>query len=522
MAFQRISFALMLFGATLGLSQVLCAQTSDANASMPLTSKDYLKLMEQANIAAGIQPTGGNFVGAKPRPLGSLESAAPQSSQTQTPIPGALTPQSSGIRTMPTAEQPTRPQAPVLERSTSPVSISGYGNTNSGIQVGSALPIPGDLPGLSPAPAATMPVPSPTIASGSVGVGAVDGHVVGSGSVAGQPVWQNPTGQLVTGQVQESQVWFPPASAQPQVQPPIQTTQSHLGSESQRVQQGRSTKPWTGPRWVGRYASLSMYRPGDESMTYSGLGGLGSFGVDRASDITIGYLTNPIDCYEFNYLGSLNWNRSLDLIGPVDTQLTSTDPQWLNAFEDAGTSKQSHASELSQYSLSRRWLTDDIGNSSLGVRVIDYSERYRLESSSGNRLGKVGVDTDNVLAGLYTGMELWRPVSQRLAFGGSIDGGIYGSFAQASVEADDGDGRRSSVEDSDMSLAASAMLHLKARYQLRSWAGLYGGYRWMVLSGLASVDDQAMPVLSDRMSMSTSSDATILFHGFDAGLELKF
>jgi hypothetical protein len=44
----------------------------------------------------------------------------------------------------------------------------------------------------------------------------------------------------------------------------------------------------------------------------------------------------------------------------------------------------------------------------------------------------------------------------------------------------------------------------------------------MVVSGLATVDDQAPEPLSNAMSLSTSSDATILLHGFDAGLELKF
>jgi len=513
MRFQKISVALMLCVATLCLSQVLCAQTSDANGSTPLTSKDYLKLMEQANIAAGIQPAGGNFVGAKPRPLGSLESSGPQSGPVQKPFAGAMAPASPEVQAMSTAGQSVRSQAPVLERPVSPVSVPQYGSSYSGISPGASAPIPGDLPSLNMAPAVTMSVPSPKVASEFVGINTVDANVVGSGLAPAQSV---------AGQTQESPMWFPPATVQPQLQPPKGTSQSQLLSESQQAQQGRSTKPWTGPRWVGRYASLLMYRPGDESMTYSGSRGLGSFGADRANDITVGYMTNPIDCYEFNYVGSLNWNRSLDLNGPVDSQLTSLDPRWLIAFQDTGSSKQTHASELSQYSLSRRWLTDDIGNSSLGVRVVDYSEQYRLESTNGNRLGRVGVDTDNVLVGLYSGIELWRPVSQRLAYGGSIDGGVYGSFAQASVEADDGDGVRSSVEDSDMSLAASAMLHLKARYQLRSWAGLYGGYRWMVLCGLASVDDQAMPVLSDRMSMSTSSDATILFHGFDAGIELKF
>jgi hypothetical protein len=109
-----------------------------------------------------------------------------------------------------------------------------------------------------------------------------------------------------------------------------------------------------------------------------------------------------------------------------------------------------------------------------------------------------------------------------MALGGAIDGGLYANFAEAGNQASDGNGRDASVLDQDLSLAASLGLHLRARYQLRSWAGLYGGYRWMLLTGVATVDDQAPSPLGDTLRLSTSSDASLLFHGFDAGLELKF
>jgi hypothetical protein len=44
----------------------------------------------------------------------------------------------------------------------------------------------------------------------------------------------------------------------------------------------------------------------------------------------------------------------------------------------------------------------------------------------------------------------------------------------------------------------------------------------MLLSGVATVDDQAPSPLADTLGLSTSSDASLLFHGFDAGLEFKF
>jgi hypothetical protein len=430
----KLVFGTML-AVVMGWCATLSAQQADLLAPGPLTSQDYLKLMEQANAAAGIQPSGGNFPGAKARPRGSLETPPPVASPQQQFA--SVSPSAGQIR--PDAVQP-----------------------------------------LAPVPTAAIPT-------------------------AAMPTAAIPTAAMPTAPMPSPvQSFEPQASRLPTARalPPSQ--------------------PWTGPHWVGRYATVGLRRPGDESYTLSQAGQLGTFGSDLANQITIGYLTNPIDCYEFSYLGSLNWNRGLDSTGPVNSSVSSNDPQWLAPFQDADLHQQKHSAGYRQYDLNRRWLTDDIGNSSLGLRMIDYSEQYGFRSVRGTQEGLYRIDTSNLLVGMASGMELWRPISQRLAVGGAIDGGLYANFADASIDARTSGGKRAFAGDEDLSLAASFGVHLRTRYQLRSWAGLYGGYRWMVLSGLATVDDQAPVPLSDNISLSTSSDATILFHGFDVGLELKF
>ncbi|MFN4903969.1 MAG: hypothetical protein ACK5LQ_01935 [Planctomycetota bacterium] len=429
----------LVFGAMLavvmGWCATLSAQQADLLAPGPLTSQDYLKLMEQANAAAGIQASGGNFPGAKARPRGSLETPPPVAS-----------PQQQFAQMSPSAGQ-IRPDA---------------------------------VQPLAPVPTAAIPTAS------------------------------MPTAAIPTAAMPTAPMPSPVQSFEPQ---------------ASRLPTARAlppSQPWTGPHWVGRYATVGLRRPGDESYTLSQAGQLGTFGSDLANQITIGYLTNPIDCYEFSYLGSLNWNRGLDSTGPVNSSVSSNDPQWLAPFQDADLHQQKHSAGYRQYDLNRRWLTDDIGNSSLGLRMIDYSEQYGFRSVRGTQEGLYRIDTSNLLVGMASGMELWRPISQRLAVGGAIDGGLYANFADASIDARTSGGKRAFAGDEDLSLAASFGVHLRTRYQLRSWAGLYGGYRWMVLSGLATVDDQAPVPLSDNISLSTSSDATILFHGFDVGLELKF
>lgn len=380
----QVVYAIALWAVALGPSNMIFAQLPgvvqlpgrSAPESQPgsLTSEDYLRLMEQANVAAGIQPVGGSFVGAKPRPRGSLE----QPTQPTVSLPPETLMPEPARQALPTTALAAAPLAPA-----------------------SQLSAP-----LAPASQVSEPLaPASQVILGPV-----------AGPQSNLP--QSPLPQLTV----------PESPWQPLSQVPTSTPAA-------------STKPWRGPRWVGRYAAVGMRRPGDESMTFSAGGPLGTFGSDLASEITVGYMTNPIDCYEFTYLGSLNWNRSLDSSGPVNSLLSSSDPTWLTHFQNADLHQQTHRALYRQYGLNRRWLTDDIGNSSIGLRVIDYSEQYRLRSSTSTGQGLYGLDTSNLLVGLASGMELWRPVSQRAALGGSIDGGLYANFAQAGNQASDGNGR---------------------------------------------------------------------------------
>lgn len=450
MATRTLMISAVVFGATAGVH----AQVPVSPEPSALTSRDYLRMMEEANSAAGIAPVGGGFVGAKPRPNGSLP-VAPSASVQPASVPPTFAP--SVRHALPTP--PPTFATTALEPTAGPQSNPQELNSPS---------YPLSSPGYSP----------------------------------GYPIGAVPEGGLPTSN-----------SFVAQGQP---------SRTSRSVDRALGSARWEGPRWVGRYASIGMRRPGDESLTFSQGGQLGTFGSDTAIEVSVGYMTNPMDCYEFSYLGSLNWIRANETTGPVSSSLSSLDPQWLNHFQNADLHQQHHSAKYRQCGFERRWLTDDIGNSTLGMRVIDYSEQYRLRSLGSGGEGRYGLDTGNLLVGIASGMELWRPMSQRVALGGSIDGGLYANFAEAGNQASDGNGRDVSVVDQDLSLAASLGLHLRARYQLRSWAGLYGGYRWMLLTGVATVDDQAPSPLSDTLLLSTSSDASLLFHGFDAGLEFKF
>ncbi|MEK0423953.1 MAG: hypothetical protein RJB11_44, partial [Planctomycetota bacterium] len=172
----------LVFGATLAVVMGWCATLSAQQANQlapgPLTSQDYLKLMEQANAAAGIQPSGGNFPGAKARPRGSLETPPPVASPQQQFTP--VTTSAGQIR--PDAIQP-----------------------------------------LAPVP--TAPMPTATIPTAPV-------------PMASMPMASIPTAAMPTAPMPSPvQSFEPQASRLPTARalPPSQ--------------------PWTGPHWVGRYAT---------------------------------------------------------------------------------------------------------------------------------------------------------------------------------------------------------------------------------------------------------------------------
>ena len=295
-----------------------------------------------------------------------------------------------------------------------------------------------------------------------------------------------------------------------------------LAEQGARRGVGNEVARWQGPRWLARYQSVWMRRSGDEGLTYSTGGELGAFGMDQAGEYTVGYFTNPIDCYEVSYLGSLNWERSRESSGPVDSYFGASDPKWLENFQNANLHEQWQRGEYRSIGLNKRWLTDDLANYHLGLKEIDYNEAYRLRSSGGTGVGEFGVRTNNMLLGCVAGMELWRPLSQRLVMGAGLEVGVYGNKARVGMDVQDGLGGSASGSGKEVSLAGSVTANLRAKYYLRERWALVGGYRWWTLTGLATVGDQPIPALSDRITTGVTSDDTVLFHGVDAGLEIRF
>ncbi len=460
-------------GSVQGQSPVVgSAVTMQPSAQAPaggLTSKDYLRMMEQANERSGISATGGNYRGALPRPAGSLdqpfiEPTSPAVSTRTFPVIPSATPRSDQLAIPPS---PTTSNAFRAVPSTT----------------------------IQPVPNLASPAPYAGVESYSNGSYSFSNpNVVNPNAVNNAPANYN--------------VKHRPVGAMPEP----------------------TAASFDGPRWTMRYAPVWIHRSGDENLTYTQGTTLSPFGADFGTDITVGFMANPMDSYEFSFLGSLRWNRSQSSAGPVNASLVSVIPEWLTNFTNASQQHQVQSASYRSYGLHKRWLTDEINNYRVGCEVIEYSETLSLDSkgSAGNSpsgnpaVGTFSTSAGNSLFGWSGGLEHWRPMGEKFSIGGAADAGLYLNSAESSFSASSGTGLNMKAIDDEISIASMFALHLRSRYQLGSNWTLYGGYRWWVLTGVATVDDQDHRDLLEDRPIATSSDDSILFHGADAGIEWRF
>lgn len=278
------------------------------------------------------------------------------------------------------------------------------------------------------------------------------------------------------------------------------------------------------PRLFFEYQSVWFRRGGDEGTTWSQESSLGSFGEDRAGSYRIGWYSNPMERYEFAYLGTLMWDRSAEVSGPVNSTTVAEigNPAWKNSLDGSSMHTQHQTADLQSFELNKRWITDDLGNYFVGFHAIDYREAYTLRANRQNGVATLGIDTANVLAGAQFGMEMWRPVSQRLAFGSQGLLGVYGNFADGGWHVEDSALGTLGRTDRRFQIAGTFGLDLKARYLVGSRFSVFGAYRWWTMAGMASVDDQTPGPLGPNGGFVMSTDGAFLLQGVICGVDFVF
>ncbi len=273
------------------------------------------------------------------------------------------------------------------------------------------------------------------------------------------------------------------------------------------------------PNFLVGYEAIGFRRSNDSVDPYSKGVGLPGFDQDISGRYTFSRLLGNIDRIEFKFTGPLHWDRQSTAIGSVDSNLPTS---IATSFDGADSHQQSHRVRLSSYELNRCWTGDEISKIYCGLRMIDYDERYRLESTKGVSSSTFRLETENFLAGGQMGLNLFRPISQRLTAGFGSAIGFYGNFASGSLNAVNA--ATTLLDTSDRGFRVNSMCEMSGliNYRVSQKIVATGGYEWWYFPGLATVADQHLSnnAQLSQFSMRTGDDQ--LFRGWSVGLSGRF
>ncbi len=272
------------------------------------------------------------------------------------------------------------------------------------------------------------------------------------------------------------------------------------------------------PNFLVGYEAIRFHRSNDSVGPYSQNDPLQRFDSELSGRTTLSRVFGELERLDFIFTSPFHFEKQNSILGPVDSNLPGSIS---SAFNAADRHEQSHHIELSSYELN--FLSgDELSKIFYGIRFVDHNERYALDSTTGPSNSHFRIETENFMVGGQIGLDLFRPVSQRLSLGiGSLIG-LYGNFASASVSASGA--ATSLLDSSDSGFRISSMFggNGRLKYQLTKNIIASGGYEAWYFPGLATAADQRLGSNPLPTSFSLQTDDDQLFRGWSAGLSGRF
>ena len=302
------------------------------------------------------------------------------------------------------------------------------------------------------------------------------------------------------------------------VQSSIPTPQTQLETKSISWRD-RLRLDSTLPNFCVGYETVGFRRGNDSVGPYSEGDGLNRFDQEVSGRYTFSRLLGKMDRIEFKFTGPFHWDRQSISIGPVNSSLPAA---IASSFDGADRHRQFHGVRLSSYELNRCWSGDELSMIYGGLRLFDHAERYRLESAKGLSISSFRLETDNFLAGGQMGINLFRPMSQRLSAGFATGIGLYGNFASGSFSAVDGATTLVGASESVFHLNSMFEMSGLVNYRISQNIVATGGYEWWYFPGLATTADQRLAYNSQLSQFSIRTGDDQLFRGWSVGLSARF
>ncbi len=273
------------------------------------------------------------------------------------------------------------------------------------------------------------------------------------------------------------------------------------------------------PNFLVGYEAIGLRRGSDSIGPFSQGADLPRLEQDLTGRYTFSRLLGSMERIEFKFTGPFHWNRESSAIGPVDSNL----PASLQAkFNGADSHQQSHRIRFSSYELNRCWTGDELSMIFGGLRFLDLEERYRLESAKEFNRGDFRLETNNFMVGGQIGLNLFRPMSQRLTVGFGTAIGLYGNFASGSMNAMDGATTLADMRESKLRINTLFEWSGRMNYRVSQNIDATCGYEWWYFPSLATVANQRLSDSTQGSQFSLRTGDDQLFRGWTAGLSMRF
>ncbi len=261
---------------------------------------------------------------------------------------------------------------------------------------------------------------------------------------------------------------------------------------------------------------------------------LGRYDYDFGGRYTIGQMLDCVDGVEFVYTGPFEWNRgrtdqaatnSLQSVLTASGGYTASD---IDIFNNSRRHIQAERIELQSFEVNRRWFAWDIMSTLIGIRAFKYNETFLFDTASvfstvpTEAYGFFRTRLENFLIGPQIGMDVTRPVGQRLSVGTTTRLGVFANFNKGSTILVNRDNPLLNASRRDIDIAGAITTGGIGRYRVTPRLSVIGGYEAWILAGVATVSEQNYVPITPSTGIEYRSRDIVFFHGATGGIEYKF
>jgi len=305
----------------------------------------------------------------------------------------------------------------------------------------------------------------------------------------------------------------------------------HLGGRPRLGAGGDACGPTCDPYRYVAVDALYMMNNGAENNGFPALFNMDDFEFEMGARVTVGFVPDCREGYEFSFVGPFNWetgSRRSNPAGGLGSNMVAGLPvpvSDLTSFYDATFQAQGLDAEYFSFEMNRTKIGWDVIKLLHGIRYIEYSEDYFYYSdplAAGVNPGLLRSSTENRLIGAQVGIDLTYPMTCRLWSDARARAGAYANFAENSFQLINDGNLRVFNEDDEIGLAGVFEIGGGLRYHLTNNLHIRAGSELWYVTQLATAQGQFRRVVRPTTGRTTDSGDDVFMVGISLGGEWKF